>query len=179
MSVFPVNKSLKIPEAEDNSPKEVFSFFGLCMYNVQVFERGIINLTVGLRVKNLTRLNPSDIDHMFDEEGVKILGQLIADLRRRITVSADLEESLIKARNDRNYIAHRYFYHHSNNFLSDSGRSEMISELRDLIDNFQSIDINMDRKTHQLWEEIGITEEMVETELTKMKREANKRDTTS
>lgn len=178
-SVFPERNAQVIPEPEDSSSKEVFAFFGLCMYNAQVLERGLVNLTVGLRLKSLTQLTSSDIDKIFDEMGLRTLGQLIADLRKKVKVSIDLEKSLAKAKKDRNYIAHRFFYIHSFNFLSDDGRSQMIEELRHLSEYFQSVDIRVENITHALWEHLGITDEMVQVELEKMKIENTKKESAS
>lgn len=173
MSVFPEHELQTIPQLEDSSVKEVFSFFGLCMYNAQVLERGIINLTIGLRVKSLTQITSEEIDHLFDKSGSKTLGQLIFDLRKKHKVSKDFEDSLMKAKDHRNYIAHTFFYHHSSNFLSDTGRSEMIQELRKISGSFHTLDRSIDKITHKLWEKLGITKEMVDAELEKKKSESD------
>lgn len=176
MALFPEQQPIDVPESEGSDPKEVFAFFGLCTYNIQVFEQGLINLVVGLRAKGLTGLTAQKFDVLFDEMGKKTLGQLIADIRRHIAVSSELENALAAALQERNYIAHHFFASHDVDFMSDNGRVDMIRELRESIMRFQTLDRQIDLIVHPLFEKLGLTEEIVQKELARKKAEAASKD---
>jgi len=109
MSFYPNREIPNTPKPENSSAKEVFSFSGLCMFNAQVLEQGLVNLAVGLIAEKETKLTSDDFDKFFNEAGSKTLGQLIYDLRKQINFSEPLEKSLIEAKNQRNFVAHNFF----------------------------------------------------------------------
>jgi len=172
-----VGELREIPEPESSDAKEVFSFFGLCSYCAQVLEEGLINLAVGLRIRGQTRLVVGGIDLLFEEIGKRTLGQLIKDVRRHVDVPAEIEKTLQGALQDRNFLAHRFFASHDIDFASARGRTEMITELRQITDRFQRVDGQLQPITDALWERLGITKEMIQGALAKMKAEAKQRDT--
>lgn len=176
MTLFLNHEKLEVPKREGSDAKEVFTFFGLCTYYLQVFEQGFVNLVVGLRLRGSTQLTQKDIDVLFDKEGKKTLGQLINDVRRHINISSQLEESLTQALQKRNYVVHHFFVVHDIDFMSSHGRVEMIEELRDITCNIQNLDREVESITHSLWKKLGLTEEIVKKELVKMHEEARQKD---
>jgi hypothetical protein len=176
MALFRDMEPREVPHPEGSDPKEVFAFFGLCSYCLQVLEQGLINLAVALRIRGLTRLTDRDFVVLFEEMGRKTLGQLIGDVRRQIDVSSDLEDTLRGALHDRNYIAHQFFAIHDIDFASDRGRTAMINELRQITKRIQAIDRQLESVTHPLFERLGLTAEMVQKELVKMNAEAKQQN---
>ena len=166
----------QIPEPEDSGPKEVYAFFGLCSYCGQVLEQGLINFAVVLQARGATRVTRSDVEAAFNSNEGKTLGQLIKDVKRLTPVSAALEAALSTSLKDRNYLAHRFFATHDVDFASDAGRSDMIRELREVTRRFQEADGMVDAISLPLWAALGLTEEMVEKELARVRAEASKRD---
>jgi hypothetical protein len=169
-------EELAIPEPEGSDAKEVFAFFGLCSYSAQVLERGLVNLAVGLRAQGLTRLTAEDFDSLFEKTGKKSLGQLITDIRPHLDITPELEKMIGEAVNDRNYIAHNFFVKHDIDFASDHGREKMIEELRQISARIRSVDREVESITHALWRRLGLTEEMFDKELAKMRAEAEALD---
>lgn len=176
MTLFPDRQIPEIPEPQESDVKEVFAFFGLCVFNAQVLEQGLTNLAVGLRARGVSRLTNKDFDDLFDKIGRKTLGWLIGDVRRYINVSSELEDALAEALRDRNYVTHRFFVVHDIDFMSERGRMHMIDELRQITRRIQSVDREIESLTHSLWEQLGLTADIVQKELERMKAEAKRED---
>jgi len=179
MTLLYHREELKIPEPEGSDAKEVFAFFGLCSYSAQVLEQGLVNLAVGLRAQGLTQLAEEGFDSLFEKMGKKTLGQLMADVRPYVKVSAELEQAIVKVLNDRNYIAHTFFVNHDINFMSDQGRVKMIDELRLIMQRIKNVDRELELITHALWQRLGLTKEIFQKELKRMKAEAKQLDKSS
>ncbi len=165
-----------IPEAEDTSQKEVNAFFGLCSYYAQVLEQGVVNLAVGLCVRGLTALTAPKISDAFDRTDRKTLGQLLHDVRRQVQIPGDTERGLGQALGDRNYLFHRFFVEHDVDFGSDAGRREMINELRAMTRRFQETDRFVNAIWMPLWDNLGLTQELMDAEIQRMRDEAELRD---
>jgi hypothetical protein len=166
---------LPIPELEGTGPKEVFAFFGLCSYCAQLLGQGLANLAVALHIRGLTRLGPGDASAAFERTDRKTLGQLLCEVRRKVTVPQETEEALAKALDDRNLLSHRFFAQHADDFLSDCGRGDMIAELRSMATRLQTADRLVDELAIPLWERLGVTRERVEAETKRMREEAERR----
>lgn len=179
MTLLYHREELEIPEPEGSEAKEVFAFFGLCSYSAQVLERGLVNLAVALRALGLTRLTKEDFDSLFEKMEKKTLGQLIADVRPYVNVSAELEQAIVAALHDRNYITHAFFANHDINFMSDSGRIKMMDELRQITQRIRNVDRELELITHSLWQRLGLTEEIFQNGLKEMDAEAKQLDKSS
>ncbi len=67
----------EVPMPEGSGIKEVYAFFGLCAYQAQVLERGVINLAVGLHAKRLSSIAPEAVEPMFDRAEQKNAGSTL------------------------------------------------------------------------------------------------------
>lgn len=168
-----------VPEPETNDEKEVFAFFGLCSYSAQVLEGGLINLAVILHARGLSAVTREAVEQAFDRAERQTLGQLIADVRRKVDVPLDIESALNRTLDDRNYLAHRFFTTHDVDFRSATGRRAMIWELRDMTVSFQETNHVVEAMTLPLWARIGITKDLLERELKRMSEEAEAQDSSS
>jgi len=126
----------------------------------------------------MTLLTEKDVDALFERSQRKTLGQLLADLRQHVTLPSELEDSLREALADRNYLIHHFFVVHDIDFMSDVGRERMVAELRQIATRFQVLDRQLEPVTHSLFERLGITAQLVQAELARMKAEARARDAT-
>lgn len=159
----------EIPDPDYEDPKEVFAFFGLAAYSAQLIEQGLSNLFVGLHVVYKKKPTWNDVRLMFENADKKTLGRLLKDVRKLVPFKSELEEELQKVLKKRNYLAHHFFVEHSEDFLHEKGRRQMIDELREIIAIFQVADPQIDELWHSLWEKYGFTEERIEQELTNLK----------
>lgn len=169
----------EVPMPEGSGIKEVYAFFGLCAYQAQVLERGVINLAVGLHAKRLSSIAPEAVEPMFDRAEQKTLGQLLAAVRRQIPVPDSLERSLRVALQDRNVLSHHFFSIHDIDFVSDVGRESMIRELRAMTLRLQRTDRDLDEVTLPLWASLGVTKDMLSQEFARMMAQAEAQDVPS
>ena len=160
---------------KDEHIKEVYAYFGLAMYMAQVLEHGIVNASVYLELlpKTKGKWSPEEFETYMDTEFEKTLGRLIGKLRTLTAIDDDLENLLTITLKKRNWLAHHYFRERAEEFLSPSGRDSMITELGQCRDLFQTTDRKLDAVITPLMKRLGLTDEIVEEHLKKMKERAN------
>lgn len=137
----------------------------------------MVNLAVGLRVRGLTGLTAPKVSDVFDRVDRKTLGQLLHDVRRQVQIPDDTERRLAEALGDRNDLFHRFFVEHDVDFGSDPGRGQMIDELRAMTRRLQETDRLVDAIWIPLWESLGLSRELMEAEIERMRDEAERKDT--
>jgi hypothetical protein len=113
----------------DEHVREVYAWFGLAVYCGQVLEHGVVNAMVTLRLPKRERFTRGDIDMFMDRQFEKTLGRLIKELQAEMPLPADLEESLRKALETRNWLCHDYFRERAVEFMTEAGRNGMLAEL--------------------------------------------------
>jgi len=92
--------------------------------------------------------------------------------RYRITITTlgvDLESLLRNALRKRNWLVHDYFRERAEEFVSNAGRQEMLKEIDECRELFQTADASLDSIVRPLRTSQGITDERIERE---MKRRA-------
>lgn len=97
----------------------------------------------------------------------KTLGQLLAELKKYVTVSNDFEQHFDQCRGKRNYLTHHFFWAHAEDMLSREGCEKMINELKSLSDLFREADMNAQRMSKELRKIVGWPEEALEKEVEK------------
>ena len=157
-----------IPEREGSDPKEVFAFFGLAAYHGQVLEQELIIFAVMLHLSGRTRITRDDVERLFQAFEVRTFGQLLREARALAAVPSDLEGKLTEALNRRNDLAHRFFARRTEDFMSDTGRGEMIEELRAVALLFDEVDAAVTTIREPFSRKVGISEELARNELEKM-----------
>ncbi len=173
-SIWPAN------DFEQAQIREVFSRFGLAMYQSQVLEHGLVNALMVIQLlptasDHLDRMAWEEaLDEFYDEKFSKTFGNLM----RYIEVSGRLPEDLLlqlrEAKNDRDHLAHRFFREHVSDFTTTEGRRRMIAKCEQIIACFQSIDQRIEELISPIREEFGISEDIIESELIKFEAEAYK-----
>jgi len=160
---------------EDDHVKEVYAHFGLAMYMAQVLEHGIVNAFVFLNLlpKTEGKWSPDEFEHYMNTEFEKTLGRLIGKLRTLTTIDNDFEDLLGNTLKKRNWLAHDYFRERAEEFMSSTGRNLMIKELQESRDLFKEADRQLDVIITPLMKKVGLTDEIVEEHLRKMKQRAN------
>ena len=156
---------LVVPEPEYGDPKEIYAFFGLAAYSVQLLEQGILNLLVGVRISGIKTPTWANVRNLYDEGDRKTLGQLLRAVQKLVPFDTSIEEHLKDALKKRNYLIHHFFVEHAENLQSERGRRKMIDELYDIIVFFNRLDPQVDQLWHDVWEKYGFTKERIEREL--------------
>jgi hypothetical protein len=168
----------EIPEPENSSEKEVFAFFGLASYYAQVVEQAVIHFAIVLKSSGKTRITGQDIDSLFERFEKQPMGPLLKEARKLGPIPAELDNQLSSMLQRRNHLIHRFFSEHSEDFMSDAGRSAMIAELRITILQFQETDTALDRIVLPLLAKSGISADMIESAYREMLGRAQSRDGT-
>jgi hypothetical protein len=161
---------------EEEQFKDVYAYFGLAAYYAQSFETSL-ELLLFLHHRHCNSpLTQRDLDVFNTSLEKKTLGKLINDLRDTspfINISHDIDEILDTARKNRNFLIHDFFKQRSVLFMSEGGRERMIAELVEIGNSLKLADTVIVPIYTLLSKAMGITEEMIETEMAKWKAEAN------
>ena len=161
---------------QNDNHKDVFAHFGLAAYHAQCLEMEIKNVFM-LSIRANHRELPSSFF-----EGAEItldkqmLGTLVRDIKKVVTFGDSAVAVLDTALANRNRLAHGFYERHAASLLSHTGRVSMIEELEEYTEGFQHADTVCRSVSGALCKVLGITEEFLQAELDKMKKEANQTD---
>lgn len=165
------NEKWQVPTPDGDQAKEVYAFFGLAASTAQVVEAALLNLLVGLELAGQPAISREQFGQAFDQADRKTLGQLLRKIDSHITLGSDVESVLGEALDARNYLCHRFFGDHAEDFLSAAGRREMIAELRELTEKIHRAD-RFDEVIVALFERMGVSVGMVEKNIAESTKRA-------
>jgi hypothetical protein len=160
------------PASDEDSVqiREVYSRYGLAMYQAQVLEHGMVNVVIVARMLPKMR-DHSDrpawedaFDRAYDVELAKTFGNMLRALEP-LKLPEELVDRLRVAKIERDRLAHRFFREHDEDFLGRTGRTVMIAECEDAIEMFTAIDADLEEHMRPQRERRGITSEWIEGHL--------------
>ena len=132
---------------ENEHHKEVYAYFGLAIFRAQLLEHGIVNaLLVCDLIPNRRHLAKSreewsaQVDQFMDGHFENTAGRLMNALRKAMTVSDELQQSLIRSLKLRNFLVHHFFRERTVSWYTKQGRADMITELEAAGDQFGETD---------------------------------------
>lgn len=160
----------EIPEPDDCNPKEVFAFFGLASYHVQVLEKCLVIMVLAFRCKGL-HITRREFDSLYAENSMKTFGQLLSRARKSNSIPNDIDSILEDALRKRNWLIHHYFADRAVQFTTEIGRRQMLDELQSLIRIFMDADRATETIYKPIFEELGVTEESVAKMIEEMVKE--------
>lgn len=160
----------ELPEAENSEAKEVFAFFGLASYHAQVCEKGLVNMAVILQARG-SKLTTDLWDGLFGQFDPRTFGQLLHEIKKKLTINEEDEALLREALKKRNWIAHQFFADFSIDFTLESGRRKMIEELKAVTTLFMRADICTSRLYESDQKSLGLTGEILEKLITQQQTE--------
>lgn len=149
---------------DDEQTRDVYAHYGLAMYLAQIFEHGIVNALVILRLPEKEKYTRQDIDEFMEGRFQKTLGALLKHLKSEIVLPPDLESVLTEALNRRNYLAHHYFRERAEKFVTRNGRAEMLQELQIDQQLFEKADEQLERTLVPLRVTHGVTDSVYDAE---------------
>lgn len=150
--------------------REVYSRYGLAMYQAQVLEHGIVNAVIIARMLPTMRLHPNRsawedaFDRAYDIELAKTFGNMLRALEP-LNLPEELLERLRGAKSERDRLAHRFFREHDKDFLSRTGRTKMIAKCEQAIEMLSATDVDLEKQMRPQRERHGITDEWIERHL--------------
>lgn len=160
---------------EGEHVKEVYARFGLAIYYAQVLEHGLVNALVILDLipsrRHLARSSEewgAAVDAFMDRHFEATMGRMMKNLRDVSQVGADLEHLMRDALQKRNWLAHDFFRERAAEFMSQTGREQMLREVDECRDLFQTADQRLESIVAPLRDKAGITEELLEQEYRRM-----------
>lgn len=160
----------------DDLVRDTYAHFGLAIYKAQVLEHGIVNAMVVARMPERNKITRSDIDSFMDWQFENTLGRLIRELKKHVSVSADLEARLREALERRNWLAHDYFRERALEFVTDGGCHRMIEELGEAQRLFHAVDEQLTALVRPIRERFGISDEAIAAEVAASIHEAHDLD---
>jgi len=115
-------------DPESEQIREVYALFGMATYLAQCLERGLAMLIAVFGEAEL--MTVWDYDARLAENFQSTFGALVTKFKELADPEhVRLTEQLEKAVDDRNDLAHQYFWDRVSQFCSSEGRAQMITEL--------------------------------------------------
>lgn len=149
--------------------KEVYAYFGLAMYRAQCVEQSIIQLLIFFDFfkENVPKFESqakweADFDRFEDALSKKTMGRLLRAIKEINVLDRDIENTLSLALQKRNWLAHTFFVDRSLDFIDETGRNKMISELEDAIKLFNLVEDILNPISRSAAIEYGLTDEILE-----------------
>jgi len=170
MEGYPPGAIWPVEDEESVQIREVYSRYGLAMYQAQVLEHGMVNAVIVARMLPTMREHPDRsaweeaFDRAYDAELAKTFGNMLRALEP-LGLHPDLLARLRAAKVVRDRLAHRFFREHDEDFMGRSGRTRMIAECEGAIERFGALDAELEEAMRPQRERHGITAEWVERHL--------------
>lgn len=149
--------------------KEVYAYFGLAMYRAQCVEQSIVQLLIffDFFMKNVPTFTTHDkwtveFDRFDKVLSEKTMGQLLGLIRKLELLDGKIENMLSATLKKRNWLAHSFFVDHAVNFANENGRHQMIKELNDSIELFNSVEDILWPITRNASLKYGLTDELLD-----------------
>ncbi len=156
-------------DPESEHIKEVYARFGLALYCAQVLEHAIVNALVVVDLiparRHLARSKDewaAAVDAFMGRHFEHTMGHLMRDLRSVTTIPSDLDDLLKRALKNRNWLAHEFFRERATEFLTATGREQMLAEVDECRDLLKAADDALENVIKPLLEAAGITDEILE-----------------
>ena len=159
---------------ENEEEREVFARYGLAMYMAQVLEHEIVNtLTVLQMLPTRESIKDADawatsVDEFMDSQHANTFGTMLKAMEKIDLVPGDLMHDLKTCRSDRDFLAHNFFRHHANSFMSHPGRQEMLDFVDQARQRFSDVNRALERFKSPLMMRFGITQETLDCEFEQM-----------
>lgn len=154
-----------IPNIESGDEKEVYAFYGLAAFNAQCAEKALVNFAMGYKLLDSSALNQEEWLELYDGLNSRTFGRLLNQVKKRVELPNELRVHLEETLEKRNWLAHNFFYDFAVHLADFDGRVVMIDELQKLTLLFQIADRSIEKLSSVVWEQFGVTDEWIQTEM--------------
>ena len=141
--------------------REVYAYYGLTMYHIQCLERTLVMLGTTVYNSNADHMTREQFDANLETNSKKTLGQLIFKIKKSVDLPDDFEKKLNDALENRNFIAHRYFWGRAMKFSHTRGQEEMLAELTQLSTYFENMDRELTLVQRKWSNAKGVTDDAI------------------
>ncbi|HEY4113272.1 MAG TPA: hypothetical protein VGM17_04355 [Rhizomicrobium sp.] len=154
---------MELPDAaaspDGDLVKEVYAYFGLCMYFAQVFETGLINVLTLLETAAAKPSSQTEHEAIFDSLYARheslTFGNLLRALAKHGLIPFKLLEEARILKADRDHLAHRFFRDHDLDFATVGGCYSMIESLEVRRAKFSELDRRISAVVYRAYEASG------------------------
>ena len=143
---FLEHQTLEIPELNYKDPKDIYAFFGLIYYYMNVFETDLHTFYTLLYTKKYIHTKPDKImimkltknlNEKLNSFEKKTLGQIINEIKNIAdgSVLSEFEKMFSlqeKVNKKRCYLAHEFFFKYDHAFCRPNGRKTMLNDLTEI-----------------------------------------------
>ena len=169
-------KTSPAEDAEGALVREVYARFGLAMYRLQVLEHGLVNALLTLMLlptANSYKLGSdweAAVDTFFDERFEKTFGNILRELEKVDDFPQELLVRTRKSKEDRDFLAHRFFRTFAEQFLSERGKLDMIAVCDEVSKTAHMLDADIESFLRPVQERYGLSQEMIDAEVARFER---------
>jgi uncharacterized protein YutE (UPF0331/DUF86 family) len=139
--------------------KEMFAWYGAAMYAAQLFEVELVTLLLALKKLRDPETDQSDYDDLDILLSRKTLGALLKELEKHCFLEPEFKDLLTGYRDQRNFLAHEFFYTSANEMRSRQGFEKLTIELQDLENQFRVADQIAMKMSENIRKANGVNEE--------------------
>jgi hypothetical protein len=159
-------------DPEEERFKEVYAQAGLALFWCQCFEQTLANiLLLQSRITNRC-ITLEQLDQFEDQVESQTLGRLLTQVRQQVTFDEHAEVLLPEALNKRNFLAHRFFKERAAVWYASDGPERLVAELESIQALLREADSQATTVSDRLCQHLGLSEEMLEAALKKLREEA-------
>jgi hypothetical protein len=170
-----INTPRDAPEPETADEKEVYAFYGLASYQAQVAERGLIQLALLLRLRDVPGANQDTYDREYRALSTLTFGQILKGLTSDQTLADDLRTLLRRALQIRNHLTHHFFWDFAEDWVTERGRLFMIEKLREAIRLFSAVDEAVGDLADEMGRKLGVGRDRINQIFEEMSDEARRK----
>lgn len=136
--------------------REVYAYFGLCIYLSQVFETGLINILTALETAVSKKPTPQIFESLYSKHQTFTFGRLLNSLSVHCAIPDDLMREVRELKAVRDHLAHQFFRDHDLDFMSIGGCYVMIEILEAHRARFKALDERVSALQAEAFSKIGI-----------------------
>ncbi|KOP67251.1 hypothetical protein AMS62_19855 [Bacillus sp. FJAT-18019] len=161
---------------ENEHSKEYYAHTGLALYYSQVLEHQLVNMIVLLKRSQGLLPTESDFDTLYERKFSNTMGQLINEIKQLFQLTTDEINELKEILKQRNFIVHDFFKEKIILTFSRTGKDQIINELQEFVERVRNMDSRLVIHSKVTLEKMGITDEILEDEVKKIREEERLKD---
>jgi len=162
--------------------RETFAYFGFASYQVSVPETGLAHALLWSNF--LTRVGKeyratkgqgfdragyeAAFDKFMEQQFDQTMGNLLQQSNSVPELSAELKSRIRRAKERRDFLAHRFWRERCIEFATESGREKLRSELKSDAELFEQLDREVNEAMKVVRVKLGVKEEWLEAHAQKM-----------
>jgi hypothetical protein len=166
--LYPEEVIIHIPPHTEEDIKEVYALFGLAYYNSELLHRALCFAYMLSTLPPREAATKPRVEEIMKKAFSLTFGAVLKEVENMF--DASLKDRLESALESRNFLAHHFWFDRCHLMHSESGLSQMQTELRQMASLFGELDGRVSALITPKFSAIGVTDEMLEVEVTRILR---------